>query len=206
MLGKHQKPHMETQHNAYSQCCSRKELLRLSFQCRCLVQLLQKHQLMAQDSRTGEIGHGVTLLLVILMDVGMWQGWLGLAGLWKGEIFSQQSRGRNPIQPGCQWVLVKLSGPLSINLLFLMPFCCWGKRCVERLEELEIGRGRVASVCVLGMCQGVLALHFCGCAGVMPCACGCIYQAAFPAVGGFAARWEFSGDSVHQKSLAIKGN
>lgn len=104
-------------------------------------------------------------------------------------------------------MLVKLSGPLGINLPLLRLLCWWGEHC-ERLEEPEIERDGTASVCVPGTCQGVLSLRFCGSAGMMPCARDCVSQSVFSAVGDSASLpGENSVENqILQKSLKIKGN
>lgn len=57
---------------------------------------------MPQDIRTGEVGHGVSDISAGYTDGhGNVEGWVGTAGLPKGEVSSQQSRRRNPVQPGC---------------------------------------------------------------------------------------------------------
>lgn len=78
MLGMHQKPHMETQYSAYSQCWSRKELLRLSpFSATALFSFCKSTDLWPRAS--GLVRWAMvclTLLPVILMDVGIWKsGW-----------------------------------------------------------------------------------------------------------------------------------
>lgn len=83
MLGKHQKLHMERQHSAFSQCCSRKELLGLSpfstvasFSfCKSTTNLCPRTLGLARWATVC-----LTLVLVILMDMGMWKGGWALLG------------------------------------------------------------------------------------------------------------------------------